>query len=118
MKYDDGYVLDENSKAIRCPKCDNEDILNEGNYCSICGVYLINQCTNEGNYDYNEPPCEALLPSNARYCHLCGVASTYFTNGLLVDWKNYKDKTATNDLFSVIDRFDEVAISIDDDAPF
>ena len=39
MKYTTKIVLDQNSKAVRCPVCDNEEISPVGNYCHICGTF-------------------------------------------------------------------------------
>lgn len=76
--YYTGYQLDNNSRALRCPVCDNESIL--GDYCHICGTYLINKCTLHW--------CNELLPGNARFCYKCGSPSTYYEHGLLKKW-NY-----------------------------
>lgn len=40
----DALELDENSKAKTCPVCDNEILDPEGDYCPVCGIYLINEC--------------------------------------------------------------------------
>lgn len=79
MKYTTKIVLDQNSKAVRCPVCDNEEISPNGNYCHICGTYLVNQCT---RYDH----CGQLAAANARYCICCGAPTTFFQNNLLKAW--------------------------------
>lgn len=66
----------ENGKLCDCPKCKNEVTNLEGNYCQICGTYLINEC----------PSCQTQLPSNARYCNMCGNHSTFFTSSILKPW--------------------------------
>lgn len=93
MKYPTKIRLDQNSKAIRCPVCDNEEISPNGNYCPICGTYLINECTNYDN-EYGEG-CGRLAAENARYCIYCGASTTFQRNKILKPW-NY---TENNDGF-------------------
>ena len=83
MKYVAKIHLDQNSKATRCPICDNEDISPNGNYCHICGTYLVNRCTNI-NDSYES--CGELATANARYCIYCGAPTTFFKNNLLKAW--------------------------------
>lgn len=80
-------------KAIICPRCGNEQMVSDGEYCEICGVPLYNRCapTNQmtdGGYFYTEPPCEMghILPGNARFCPYCGNETTYNQAGLLTPW--------------------------------
>lgn len=61
-----------------CPKCDNEEILEDDAYCKICGASLLNVCTNE--------KCHANADANARYCVHCGSPTTYLQQGLLKPW--------------------------------
>lgn len=110
--YEEIVKLNDNSKAIRCPMCDNENILDDGEYCHICGTYLINKCDNrhwnEGSYYDGDEPCGHLLPANARYCHICGNASTFLNDNILHAWDS-KEK-----------HFQEMIIpdSIDEKLPF
>lgn len=86
--YDKGFELDSNSRAIECPKCHNEDLSYEGDFCSICGTYLVNKCTRV-EYDINGNPydeCGTLASGNARFCTKCGAPTTYFENKLLVSY--------------------------------
>ena len=83
MKYTTKIVLNQNSKAIRCPVCGNEEISPDGNYCHICGTYLVNQCTNIGDH-YDS--CGQLAAANARYCIHCGAPTTFFKAHLLKAW--------------------------------
>ncbi|TXK25997.1 ImmA/IrrE family metallo-endopeptidase [Bacillus amyloliquefaciens] len=89
--------LTESHRAMKCPKCLNE--LAKGNYCHICGVYLINRCTGfepgEVEYNYNssrvywhlhENGCGELLDGDARFCPQCGSTSTFFEDGILKNW--------------------------------
>lgn len=89
-----GIDVDKNSKALTCPKCDNEQILEDGDYCKICGTYLINRCSNISGYDTRDgfvEACGELTDGNARYCHLCGEETTFNNNGFLDNWQ--KEKT-------------------------
>lgn len=72
--------LNEKNKPKKCPICNNEETLVDGNFCQICGTYLLNECSNED--------CGASLPSNARYCSICGSQSTYLQMHFLNAW-NY-----------------------------
>ncbi|MBO8158859.1 ImmA/IrrE family metallo-endopeptidase [Thermosyntropha sp.] len=99
--YNDGYELDENSRAIVCPRCGNEELNYEGNYCNICGAYLINRCSDEIGYDINGNPiiveegCGTLAAGNARYCIKCGRPTTFFVDKLLLPWNKAKAKIET-----------------------
>lgn len=92
-----GYLLDDSSRAVVCPCCENEHIEYEGDICKICGINLVNKCaptqrTSETGLDYLEDSCETLLDGDARYCAKCGNESTYFQQGLLKDWKTEKEE--------------------------
>lgn len=83
-----GFDVDENGKAIVCPRCGNEEISEHATYCKICGTILINMCT---NVDYDERGvqiwgCGATADGNARYCIKCGAETTFFREGLLLPW--------------------------------
>ncbi|HJV46598.1 MAG TPA: ImmA/IrrE family metallo-endopeptidase [Bacillota bacterium] len=99
-----GYKLDENFRAIQCPRCDNEKII--GDHCHICGTYLINKCTGfrpEQMYqEYFGPwhikfehSCGEILDGDARYCLKCGSTSTFLEAGLLIHWQNEKSEIKT-----------------------
>lgn len=108
MIYDDGYELDENGKAIKCPVCDNEEVGEsiEEEYCIICGTYLINECTNVN--------CKKVAPGNARYCPYCGNITTFFANKLLLPWGEAKKILEEQQISE-----EEAAITIDEDeVPF
>lgn len=90
-----GYFLDDSSRAVVCPNCENEHLNYEGDICKICGTNLVNKCaptyvTGETGYNYLEENCEAKLDGDARYCTKCGNESTFFQQGLLKDWKTEK----------------------------
>jgi len=71
----------ENGKLKECPSCNNEETDIDGDYCQICGKCLINICSNQ---DCSFNP----LPTNARYCPICGSRSTFFNNDFLSEWNS------------------------------
>lgn len=90
LEWGDGTMLYEkldayeNGKLKECPTCKNEETNIDGSFCQICGEKLINHCSNY-NCENDTP-----LPSNARYCPICGSPSTFCNEGILKDW-NYKE---------------------------
>lgn len=99
LKWGDGdkmkYTLlptHENNKLKECPICQNEDTLIEGNFCQICGSELVNRCENQNCTNAN------FLPSNARYCPICGISSTFYSNGMLKAW-NYSEPELGDPMF-------------------
>lgn len=125
----DGYELDENGRALTCPRCRNEELDYNGDYCKVCGVYLVNKCTNEtyddfGNVDWR---CDTIAKGNARYCMECGKETTYFDQKLLRPWKVIFQEQ--KEIEEIIGTEEEVAASkennngkpiniSDDDLPF
>lgn len=90
----------ENGKLKECPNCGNEETNIEGDFCQICGQKVINRCS---NYDCTDD----ILPSNARYCPLCGSKSIFYNFKYLKDW-NYKELITPPDiLFNFPDGIDE-----------
>lgn len=87
MKYS-GIEVDKNCKAQICPKCGNEEIFPEGNFCMICGENITNYC--EGFIDEYGQQCEEScgkpLPGNARYCPYCGATSHFLNRKFLDRW--------------------------------
>lgn len=87
--------LDEHMKAQVCPKCQNEEILSEGEYCHICGSILVNKCQQEifdGDFGSTVAPCcdaSERLPGSARYCPYCGSETTFLQQGILKPWDNF-----------------------------
>ena len=79
----------DNGKLKECPICQNEETNIEGDFCQICGTSLVNHCSNEDCL--NSDP----LPSNARYCPLCGTRSTFYRANILLDWNAPKDPFMT-----------------------
>ena len=92
MIYKNEIELDNEKKAKMCPKCHNEEILN-GSHCKICGFELFNRCTNFEADEYGNiiGGCAEICDANARYCHKCGFKTTFFENGLLCNYKDYKE---------------------------
>ncbi|UZQ50596.1 ImmA/IrrE family metallo-endopeptidase [Clostridium kluyveri] len=95
----DGIELNDNGKASKCPNCKNKEMEEDGSHCRICGVYLINKCTNkdgihgedERGYDIEiKPKCGKIAAGNARFCEYCGEPTTFYIQGLLKDWKTGK----------------------------
>jgi hypothetical protein len=86
MYYNDGYELDEKSKARKCPVCQNEETDISGDYCKICGTYIINRCSSFQEHGENAD-CGVSVDGNARYCAYCGKETTFLQNGLLRPWK-------------------------------
>lgn len=110
MKYNSNISLDENSKATICPRCENELLL-DGNYCNICGLYLINHCDDREYRDYENSPCGQLLDNNSRFCPCCGNESTFYNDGILKPWNADIPFTNTSD-----DQNDEFVF--DEELPF
>ena len=96
----------ENGKLKECPTCKNEETNIDGSFCQICGEKLINHCSNY-NCENDTP-----LPSNARYCPICGNESAFYQRGILKAW-NYDD----NDLL-INNGFMNIPDSIDEELPF
>ncbi|QQE76529.1 ImmA/IrrE family metallo-endopeptidase [Brevibacillus composti] len=98
MKYS-GIEIDEIHRAIECPKCQNENVI--GDYCQICGSYLVNKCTgfsDNGRFNRYQGPwhidfedsCGKYLDGDARFCTQCGSTSTFYEAGLLKSWETLK----------------------------
>lgn len=104
----EGHEVDENGKALVCPRCGNEEISEEAIYCKICAATLVNECTNK-EYDSNGVliwACNTPADGNARYCFRCGSQTTFFKDGLLLPWdqeveeENQKKREHLNQIFS------------------
>lgn len=89
----DGIEVDSSGKALMCPRCGNEEIHPEGEYCKICGSYLVNKCN---GYEENErwhEGCGAVLDGNARFCPHCGKLSEFYDRDLLKNWKKVVEES-------------------------
>ncbi|MGN0604592.1 MAG: hypothetical protein ACI4I2_11510 [Oscillospiraceae bacterium] len=102
-----GVKMDDKLKALVCPACDNEQIVDGGDYCKICGTKLVNECseTYDGETDNYVPPCEKgkRLDGNARFCPYCGNQSSFLQNGIL------KPIIKNNRLYSSLTEMDEIS---------
>lgn len=123
MIYNDGYALDENGKAKICPRCKNEEP-ELGDYCSICGAYLINECTDIIGFDYNgneyieKEGCHSIAAGNARYCTICGNPTTFFRAGFLLPWEEAKEMIELSDGFDTTASEEAAAAEDDNEVPF
>ena len=63
-------------KVNKCLKCGSSTCINDDEelFCSQCGAPVLNKCA---CYD-----CQTTLPSNAKYCKICGSPSIFFNYGL------------------------------------
>ncbi len=85
-------LTNKNNKLLECPRCSNEETEIEGSFCHICGLGLVNKCTN--NY------CDILvIPSNARYCPVCGETSSFYDDEILNAW----DEKETTYIYRSVD---------------
>lgn len=68
-----------------CPICENDDI--RGDYCNICGNYIVNVCTgcfiDDSGEKYFNPKCFEPLKGGDRYCSQCGAESSFLQNKFL-----------------------------------
>jgi len=103
-----GVRVDELSRAISCPNCQNDDV--KGDHCQICGLFLVNRCSGETDdifidNVFQEPirdwsqqcGCEsgAALDGNARYCPYCGCVTTFHGQNFFDNWKDEKERMET-----------------------
>ncbi|MGS0765308.1 hypothetical protein [Syntrophomonas curvata] len=117
MFYNDGYELNENGKALKCPICENEEMWERGEFCRICGKFVVNSCTY----------CDTIAAGNSRYCELCGAETTFFKHKYLENWQTAKAKiegreAPDDDWASLTDEIDldeiEIVTQNPDDFPF
>lgn len=91
----------ENGKLRECPNCQNEETDIEGEFCQICGENLVNRCINKECKNNIE-----ILPSNARYCPICGNQSLFYHNNLLKAW-DHRNTNSSNAFMKIPDDIDE-----------
>lgn len=114
------YELNENGRAVICPRCENEQIIDD--YCHVCGSYMLNKCTgfkDESENRYRGPwhiefeySCGTFLPGNARFCTNCGSTSSFYESGLLNNWTEAKKENEKKS-----SKYNELQIAASDD-PF
>lgn len=100
MIYKNEVELDANKKAMKCPRCENEEIL-EGSYCKICGLELFNKCSNEltiDNFGNYIDGCSEICDGNARYCHKCGSKTTFYELGIISSYDSTENIFDSSDL--------------------
>ena len=88
LEWGDGKMIydkldSRNGKVKICPVCHNEETEIEGDYCQICGISLRNKCS-DYRCDNNDT-----LPTNARFCPICGSVSTFYNADILQAWNKY-----------------------------
>ncbi len=94
MKYEE---LDNiNGRLLICPICKNEEIVNNAEYCHICGTRLINLCYHDSDRFNSIIQCGAAqsnpIPVNARYCPYCGSPSTFYNERILKEWNSQDEE--------------------------
>ncbi len=74
--------MDESNRPLLCPVCSNEQYIEDGEYCQICGTPIYNDCCDRFHINY---PCVkgAHLSGDARFCPYCGEKTTFNTKGIL-----------------------------------
>ena len=90
--------VDGDSKVLACPRCENQSI-NEGEYCKICGLHILNRCLD----DY----CYISADGDARYCHKCGEATSFGKSGILKNWQVEKSNAANASTIQSLDTLDD-----------
>lgn len=91
--------LNENQKPLECPRCKNEHLPSDGEYCQICGGHIYNNCTNV-NSGYNNCEHGERLDGDARYCPYCGSPTTYYLDKLLKDYKEEFEQPSNNHILT------------------
>lgn len=102
-KYGAGYMkyskieMDENGRAIVCPRCGNKEPFPAGGHCVICNAPTENTCLGhipDSPYldiEERSGPCseskKVHLPGNARYCPFCGAPTSFQEAQLLRPWQ-------------------------------
>jgi rRNA maturation endonuclease Nob1 len=87
------FQFDSNNRPTECPRCENENINSQGDFCKICGLNIVNKCTDtlkysDTGFQYTQESCGEYLEGDARFCNECGNSSTYFLQGLLPSWED------------------------------
>lgn len=93
LRYEKGYVVDENMRVMNCPKCENEIFSTNASHCKLCGTQLYNKCEGTPEYDGFGNVVDHEYhnnPGNARYCETCGEPTYFFKQGFLKPWEEEK----------------------------
>lgn len=91
--YDDFEEL-TNGRLELCHVCENEDI-NHGIYCPICGFPVENKCTGDKNEGIS---CGPVSKGNFRYCPDCGSTTTFFARKLLKSWEEEQESNQVEEI--------------------
>lgn len=84
----DGYEVDDNGRALICPRCSNEELDYIGDFCKVCGSTIVNKCTKEIYYeDQLISDCGTIAEGNARHCRKCGEETTFYKQQFLKPWR-------------------------------
>lgn len=81
--------MDDNNKPLLCPRCNNEQLPDNGEYCQICGLQIYNVCLDRANNFNSTCSYDGYLDGDARYCPYCGTQTTYLQQGIL---KSYTEE--------------------------
>ncbi|OPZ88419.1 MAG: hypothetical protein BWY74_03145 [Firmicutes bacterium ADurb.Bin419] len=95
MIYDDGYKLNKNHQVVSCPKCKNQEISLESEFCRICGTRVYNKCEGEWD-DHDQEQYQHNCPGNARFCEICGKPTYFATEGYLKPWNEVQSNFEDN----------------------
>lgn len=90
MKYT--KLDNKNGTLIRCPICNNEEIVEGAEFCHICGSPVVNRCIYDVIDQDEIVQCsqaqQSPIPVNARYCPYCDSITTFFSKGVLKAWND------------------------------
>ncbi|QGG47320.1 ImmA/IrrE family metallo-endopeptidase [Heliorestis convoluta] len=91
--YYDGVTVDQDGRAVECPRCGNEVFSDEARYCKICGALVVNYCLGRS---MPVPFIKDLIShpindGNARYCKECGSKTAFYKQGFLKSWNGTVD---------------------------
>lgn len=75
----------KNGHLIKCEICGNNEIVEDAEYCHICGSPVVNRCS-ANDYQQCYKATQKLIPINARYCPYCGSKTTFMENNILPGW--------------------------------
>ncbi len=134
LKWGDGrmeyteYKTNNEGFLEKCIRCDNQKLI--GNFCHICGAPVKNFCSNyyDAEDDYHTCRHSEPLLGNARFCPDCGSKSTFYQNGILVDWniehdkymqkEEFESRTPVKDVKNSSNGFMSIPDEIDEELPF
>lgn len=112
--YDDGFELDEEMRAVKCPRCGSDQFDDFNDRCSICGTYLHNHC-HGASFNMHDNA------GNARFCEKCGASTYYKNKKLLKDWREARsllERRSSTELddrsLFLKDALSEVAVTVNE----